>query len=95
MSKGVSEKPVFKPYQQHQITLLPASLEELIPPGHAVRVVSSVVDRMELDALLASYEGGGASRYHPRMLLKVVLYAYLDGVRSSRRIAKALRENVH
>ena len=95
MPKGVSPKPVFKAYHQHQITLLPASLEELIPPGHAVRVVSSVVDRMELESLLSSYDGGGASRYHPRMLLKVVLYAYLDGVRSSRRIAKALRENVH
>jgi len=95
MPKGVSDQPVFKRYAQHQLTLLPSSLEELIPPGHAVRVVSSVVDRMELDALLASYEGGGASRYHPRMLLKVMLYGYLDGARSSRRIAKALRENVH
>jgi len=60
-----------------------------------VRVVSSLVDHMDLDALLSSYDGGGASRYHPRLLLKVMLYAYLDGVRSSRRIAKALRENVH
>jgi len=95
MPKGVSQEPVFKLYHQHQTTMLPSSLEELIPRGHAVRVVSSVVDRMELDALLASYDGGGASRYHPRMLLKVMLYAYVDGVRSSRRIAKALRENVH
>jgi transposase len=95
MSKGVSDQPVFKPYRQHQTTLLPCSLDELILQGHAVRVVSDVVDRMDLDALLSSYEGGGASRYHPRMLLKVMLYAYLDGVRSSRRIAKALRENVH
>jgi transposase len=95
MPRGVSSKPVFKPYEQHQTTLLPSSLEELIPSGHAVRVVSEVVDRMDLDALLSSYDGGGASRYHPRMLLKVTLYAYLDGMRSSRRIAKALRENVH
>jgi transposase len=95
MPKGVSQKPVFKPYPQHQTTMLPSSLEELIPPGHVVRVVNGVVDRMELDALLLPYGGGGASRYHPRMLLKVMLYAYLDGVRSSRRIAKALRENVH
>lgn len=95
MPKGISSKPVFKRYEQHQTTMLPSSLEELIPPGHAVRVVSSVVDRMDLDVLLASYDGGGASRYHPRMLLKVMLYGYLDGVRSSRRIAKALRENVH
>lgn len=95
MPKGVSSKPVFKPYHQHQTTMLPSSLAELIPQGHAVRVVNEVVDRMDLDTLLASYDGGGASRYHPRMLLKVILYAYLDGVRSSRRIAKALRENVH
>ena len=95
MPKGVSSQPVFKPYHQHQTMMLPSSLEELIPQGHAVRVVSEVVDRMDLDALLSSYDGGGASRYHPRMLLKVMLYAYLDGVRSSRRIAKALRENVH
>ena len=95
MPKGVSSQPVFKPYHQHQTTMLPSSLEELIPQGHAVRVVNEVVDRMELDVLLSSYDGGGASRYHPRMLLKVMLYAYLDGVRSSRRIAKALRENVH
>jgi len=95
MPKGVSSKPVFKPYRQHQVLLLPPSFEELIPRGHAVRVVSEVVDRMDLDGLLASYEGGGASRYHPRMLLKVMLYGYLDGERSSRRIAKALRENVH
>lgn len=95
MPKGVSSRPVFKPYRQHQVQLLPPSLEELIPAGHAVRVVSDVVDRMDLEALLSSYDGGGASRYHPRMLLKVLLYGYLDGVRSSRRLAKALRENVH
>jgi len=95
MPKGVSSRPVFKAYHQHQITLLPSSLEELIPSGHAVRVVSEVVDRMELESLLSSYDGGGASRYHPRMLLKVLLYGYLDGIRSSRRLAKALRENVH
>ena len=75
--------------------MLPSSLEELIPSGHAVSVVSEVVDRMELDGLLSAYEGSGASRYHPRKLLKIFLYGYLDGVRSSRRLAKALRENVH
>ena len=95
MPKGVSSRPVFKPYRQHQTTMLPSSLEESIPPGHAVRAVSEVVGRMDLDGLLSTYDGGGASRYHPRMLLKVMLYGYLDGVRSSRRIAKALRENVH
>jgi len=86
---------VFKPYRQHQMTLLPTSLEELIPQRHAVRVVSSVVDRMELAHWLSSYEGGGAAATIPACCSRCLLYAYLDGVRSSRRIAKALRENVH
>lgn len=95
MPKGQSSKVVFKPYVQNQPQLLPPSLDELIPPGHAVRVVNAAVDRMPLDGLLATYEGGGASRYHPRLGLKVILYGYLDGIYSSRRLAKALRENVH
>ena len=38
---------------------------------------------------------GGTSSYHPKMLLKVLVYAYAEKVYSSRRIAKALRENLH
>jgi transposase len=95
MPKGQSSKVVFKRYVQNQPQFLPPSLDELIPAGHAVRVVNAAVDRMPLDALLATYEGGGASRYHPKLLLKVFLYGYLEGTYSSRRLAKALRENVH
>lgn len=95
MPKGESSKVVFKRYDQAQPYLLPPSLEELIPQRHAVRVVNAAVERMNLDALLSAYTGGGASRYHQRMLLKVLLYGYLEGMYSSRRLAKALRENVH
>ncbi len=38
---------------------------------------------MKLDRLLAKYEGGGASSYHPKLLLKVLLYGYLEGIYSS------------
>jgi transposase len=96
MPHGVSEEVVFKPYLQDQLLLLPPSLEELIPPGHLVRVVDMAVERMKLDALLEAYDvGGGASRYHPKMLLKVLVYGYTQQLYSSRRLAKALRENVH
>jgi len=89
------ERVTFKAYQQDQMMLMPPSLEELVPEKHLVRVVSEVVDGLKLDLLLEQYKGGGSSSYHPRMMLKVLVYAYTQNVYTSRRIAKALRENVH
>lgn len=92
--RRVSE-PVFKPYCQDQMLLLPPSLEELIPPNHLVRVINDTVEKLNIEPLLQTYKGGGTSSYHPLMLLKVLLYAYVVGIYGSRKIAKALRENVH
>ena len=88
-------KVTFKSYSVGQMSLLPQSLEELIPEGHLVRVVNAMLDRIDLKPLIARYEGGGASSYHPLMMLKVLVYAYSEKTYSSRRIAKALRENVN
>jgi len=85
----------FKDYDPSQAMLLPPSLEELISQTHAVRVVSSIIDKVNLDSLIASYRGGGASSYHPRMMLKVLVYAYLNNVYSSRKIEAAIKENIH
>lgn len=87
--------PVFKPYVMNQTALLPPSYAELIPEQHLVRVVNDAVEDLDLSVLLAQYKGGGTSSYHPKMLLKVLVYAYAEKVYSSRRIAKALRENIH
>jgi transposase len=54
-----------------------------------------VVDSLDLEPILSEYKGGGTSSYHPRMMLKVLVYAYTQKVNSSRQIAKALRENVN
>ena len=88
-------KIVFKEYSQGQVMLLPPSLGDLIAEGHLVRVVNRVVDKIDISALLRRYKGGGASAYHPRMMLKVLVYAYVEKVYASRQIAKALRENVN
>ena len=85
----------FKPYDQNQATFLPPSLDELIPAGHQVRFVNKVVDQMNLDSVYATYAGGGTSSYHPRMMVKVLLYGYVQRIYSARKLAKALRENVH
>ena len=87
--------PVFKPYTMAQPQLLPPSLDELIAPDHLVRVVNAAIEQLDLRPLLAQYKGGGTSSYHPQMLLKVLIYAYCSKIYSSRRIAAALRENIH
>lgn len=86
---------VFKPYEQGQGMLLPPHLDDLIAPDHLVRVVNETINRLNVEPLLATYKGSGTSAYHPVMMLKVLIYAYLNKIYSSRRIAKALRENVH
>jgi transposase len=88
-------KVVFKDYNFNQNLLLPPRLEELIAPNHSVRVVNQVVDNLNLDPILAKYEGGGCPAYHPRLMLKVLVYGYLTNQYSSRKIEQSLQQNIH
>lgn len=85
----------FKPYQQHQLMAIPPTFDELIPQSHPVRVVNQVIDAINLDPLLKKYKVGGCSSYHPRMLLKVIVYGYLSNIYSSRKLEAATRENLY
>lgn len=94
MSK-IKTKAVFKEYNQQQIQLLPPSLEELIPANDLVRVVNQVVDSLDLSSVINQYDGGGTSAYHPRMLTKVILYGYAMKIYTGRKLAKAIRQDIH
>lgn len=94
MKKKTNNHVVFKPYTMGQLQF-PSNLEDLIPEKHLVRVVHETIEKMDLTPLLRQYKGGGTSSYHPKMMLKVLIYAYTQRIYSSRQIAKALRENVH
>lgn len=87
-------KQVFKQYSPSQNLLLPPSLDELIAPNHLVRIVNEVVDKMDIHLIINSYEGGGTSAYHPRMMIKVLLYAYATKIYTGRRIAQALQQDI-
>jgi transposase len=87
--------PVFKEYTMGQMVLLPVNLDEEIEANHMVRVVHAAVEKMDLRKVYEQYAGGGTSSYHPKMLLKVLIYAYCQQIYSSRKIAKALRENIY
>ncbi len=90
-----SRKPTFKPYHQQQLMALPPSLDDLIPAHHPVRIVSHIVDRIDIKPLMKKYKACGCSSYHPRMMLKVLVYGYLNNLYSSRKLEAATRENIH
>ena len=89
------KRVVFKRYVQNQPMLLPPSLDELIAEKDPVMVVDEIIERIDLSELEKSYKGGGTSSYHPRMLLKVLIYGYLRNIYSSRKMEQALQENIH
>ena len=85
----------FKVYNPSEILLLPTSLDDMIGRRDLVRVVSDMIDRWDLSGLINQYSGAGTSSYHPRMLLKVLLYAYACKLFTGRKIARALRTDIH
>src|SRR3954470_20190049 len=95
MKKRNDTKVIFKVYNQQQTVLLPPSLEELIAANHPVRVVNKVLDQIDIVPLMAKYKVGGTSSYNPRMLLKVLVFAYINNIYSSRKIEEALQQNIY
>jgi radical SAM protein with 4Fe4S-binding SPASM domain len=95
MPRGKKLKVAFKANHQHQIMAFPPTLDELVAAGHPVRTVNDVLERIDISALVAAYSPAGASAYHPRMLLKALVFAYINNIYSSRRIEEAIKENIH
>lgn len=86
---------IFKPYHQNQLSLLPKDLNDMVAKDHLVRVVDRVIETIDLSSLKDSYKGGGAPAYDPKMMLKVITYAYASGIYSSRKIAEATHESIY
>lgn len=88
-------KLAIKSDNRKQNLLLPPSLDELVPENHMVRVVDAVIDRLDISDILSTYRGGGNSAFNPKMMLKVLVFAYLSNVYSSRRIEDLLKRDVY
>ena len=86
----------YLPCDPDQQLLLPATLQEWLPDDHLAYFISDVVDQLDLSSITARYEGErrGGPPYHPRMMVKVLLYGYCIWVASSRRIAQRLPEGI-
>ena len=82
---------------RHQTVMFPASLDEYVAPDHPVRVIDAFVEGLDMQALeFAHAQPGalGAPCYDPRALLKLYVYAYLNRLRSSRRLERETHRNV-
>lgn len=86
----------YRSYCPDQMFLLPPSLRDWLPENHLVYFVSDVVDQLDLSEIESVYEKDdrGQPPYHPRMMTKILVYAYCVGVFSSRKIQKRLIEDV-
>ena len=79
-----------------QMSLIPKSIEEYVSDVDPVRVYDAFVDSLDLKELgIAVYENKvGTPQYDPRAMLKLLVYAYSYGVRSSRMIERACHHNI-
>jgi transposase len=79
---------------RNQLLLLPPSIDKWVAMDHVVRFVWDCVCQMNLHAFYRSYGKEGRPPYDPAMMLAVLIYAYSEGIRSSRKIAKACAEQL-
>jgi len=77
-----------------QYALLQETLEDSITRDHPVRVLDWVLDRMDWSEWIARYPGGGRPAYPPDVMVKLLAYAYMTGMRSSRIIEHACRNSM-
>ncbi len=88
-------QPVFKHHSVHQQELFTITLNDLISANHFSRLIDSVVEKLEISEIISQYRGGGTSSYHPKMLLKILFYGYLNNTYSCRKTAKAVKKNIY
>lgn len=95
IDKEIKQKKVtFKQYEIDENFLFPPTTDEYIPKTHIARLISMIVDKMDITFIIKTYKGGGTSSYQPRMLLKVWLLGFVYKIYTSRRLENAVIENL-
>ena len=85
----------FRDYVQNQILLFPPSVQDWIPDDHPAKYIDEVVENLDLSAIYDSYtESRGYPPYSPIMMVKILMYAVSKGIHSSRKIEKALHDDI-
>jgi len=81
---------------RHQMELLPLSIEDYVNPDDPVRVYDAFVETLNFNELGLALEPHkvGCPEYNPKAMLKLLLYGYSYGFRSSRKLERAIHHNV-
>ena len=85
--------PTFIPYNNQQGFAI-FDIQDLVPANHVARVIDEMVELIDDELFFAHYKGGGRSSFHPKMMTKVILYAYSKKIYSSRGIEETLTEHI-
>lgn len=82
--------------ERQQRCLFPESLDEYVGPEDPVRAYDAFVEALDLDALEMVWDPHkvGCPQYDPRVMLRILVYGYSYGIRSSRKLERALHHNV-
>jgi transposase len=94
---AVGEEKTFRAYDPDQVLLMAPVLQEWIPEGDLAHFVSDLVESGTLDlrAIYGSYEvESGFPPYDPRLMVKLLVYGYANGVMSSRKLERATFRDV-
>ena len=81
---------------RNQSILFPQSLDQLIGHDNEVRVIDLFVEGIKLDDFhfIMKVTKEGRPAYHPKDLLKIFVYGYLNHIRSSRQLEKECKRNI-
>lgn len=90
----MSTKLHTKSYSNNRLFLMVDPNED-IPQNDPVRVVDSIVESLDLKDFRKLYKERGRCPYHPKMMLKVIIYAYMNNIYSCRKIEKQLQRDIH
>lgn len=81
-----------------QQLLLPPSLDEYVDENNGVRAIDSYVEILDFSKLkfknLSKKSNDGQPAFHPKLLLKIYIYGYLNKIRSSRNLEKEIKRNI-
>lgn len=85
----------YRSYNPNQIILFPQRIDEDIAENDPVRIISAIIENLDLSKFHKLYHGIGRCAYHPRMMLKVIVYAYMNNIYSCRKIERLLHRDIH
>jgi transposase/cell division septum initiation protein DivIVA len=86
----------YKTYNQDQMSLIPQSWEDCLRPNHMALMINDIIEEVDISEIQRVYETElrGFPPYHPQMMLKILIYGYCIGVRSSRKISKRCEDDI-